>query len=298
MPSVSSLSPDAPFSCRALHESRSKNCFSMVVVLESDDLKSSEYAGESAVYYDYVASGVEGDVAFYVEEARAAGSLVLELGCGTGRILIPTAEAGVEVVGLDASHDMLAIARHKLEGLPPHVQRRVRLVEGDMRRFALDRRFSLITIPYRAFLHNLDVEDQRQTLRRVREHLADNGRLIFNVFDPKVQNLAAGTWAMPANRRREFVHPRSGNRVTVKEEFTYDLERQMVEGAFVFDEIDMTTGQAVGTIRSPLTLRYIFRYEMQHLLELSGFRVDTLFGDFKRGLFRAGGEQVWVARPR
>ena len=105
------------------------------------------------------------------------------------------AAAGLEVVGLDASHDMLMIARNKLEVLPPEVRRRVQLVEGDMRRFAVDR---------------------------------------SNVFDPRVQNLAAGTWSMPANRRREFVHPRSGNRVTIKEEFTYDLERQMVGGAFVF----------------------------------------------------------------
>jgi SAM-dependent methyltransferase len=259
-------------------------------------LEALEYSGESVVYYDYVATGVEGDVAFYVEEARSAGSPILELGCGTGRILIPTAEAEVEVVGLDASHDMLAVARNKLEQRPPHVQKRVQLVEGDMRRFAMHRTFSLITIPYRAFLHNLDVDDQLQTLRRVREHLSDNGRLIFNVFDPKVQNLAAGKWSMPASRRREFEHPRTGNRVTIKEEFTYDLERQMVDGAFLFEEINTTTGQIVGAIRSPLTLRYIFRYEMEHLLALSGFRIDALFGDFKRGPFRAGGEQIWVAR--
>ena len=261
-------------------------------------LEGPEYAGERAIYYDYVATGVEGDVAFYVEEARSAGSPLLELGCGTGRILIPTAEAGVEVVGLDASPDMLAIARNKLEGLPPHVQSRVQFVESDMRRFALDRRFSLVTIPYRAFLHNLNVEDQLQTLRRVRGHLSENGRLILNVFDPNVRNLAAGKWSMPANRRRDFVHPRTGNRVTIKEEFTYDLERQMVEGAFLFDEIDTTIGQIVGTIRSPLTLRYIFRYEMEHLLTLAGLRIEALFGDFKRGPFLAGGEQIWVARCR
>jgi ubiquinone/menaquinone biosynthesis C-methylase UbiE len=261
-------------------------------------LRSPEYAGESALYYDHVATGVEGDVAFYVEEARRAGSPVLELGCGTGRILIPTAEAGVEVVGLDASSDMLRITRGKLEVLAPDVRQRVKLVEGDMRRFVLDRGFSLVTIPYRAFLHNLDVEDQIETLRRVREHLSDRGRLIFNVFDPKVQNLAAGKWSMPANRRREFLHPQTGNRVTIKEEFTYDLEKQMVEGAVVFDEIDTARGEVVGTLRSPLTLRYIFRYEMEHLLALSEFRIEALFGDFRRGPFVAGGEQVWIARPR
>jgi SAM-dependent methyltransferase len=115
-------------------------------------LEGSEYAGERAVYYDCLATGVEGDVAFYVGEARSAGSPVLELGCGTGRILIPTAEAGVEVVGLDASPDMLAIARNKLERLPAHVHKRVQLREGDMRDFALHSRFLLVTIPYRTFL--------------------------------------------------------------------------------------------------------------------------------------------------
>jgi SAM-dependent methyltransferase len=260
--------------------------------------RSPEYAGDAALFYDHCATGVEGDLAFYVEEARSAGSPVLELGCGTGRILIPVAEAGVEVVGLDASPDMLAIAGKKLEQCRPDVHSRVHLVRGDMRDFAFDRHFSLVTIPYRAFLHNLSVEDQLRALERVREHVSQDGTLILNVFDPKVQLLAAGRWSMPAERRREFLHPRTGNRVTIKEDFRYDLDGQFVEGAFVFDEIDGTTGNIVATTHSPLTLRYVFRYEMHHLLSLSGFRVEMLFGDFKRGPFRAGGEQIWVAKKR
>jgi SAM-dependent methyltransferase len=255
-----------------------------------------EYAGDNAAFYDHVATGVEGDIAFYVEEAQAAGDPVLELGCGTGRILFPIAEAGRDVVGLDASADMLAIAGEKLARRAPDLRSRVQLVRGDMRDFALARRFALVTIPYRAFLHNLSVEDQRRTLARVRDHLAPDGRLVFNVFDPKVQLLAAGRWSMPPDRRREFVHPRTGNRVTIIEDFRYHLDRQLVDGAFIFEEIDGTTGAIVSTTRSPLTLRYIFRYEMEHLLSLAGFRVERLFGDFKRGPFRAGGEQVWVAK--
>lgn len=257
-----------------------------------------EYAGESALFYDHVATGVEGDVAFYVEEAYSARSPVLEIGCGTGRILIPVAEAGLEVVGLDASPDMLAIAGKKLEWCGPDIHGRVQLVRGDMRDFALDRLFSLVTIPYRAFLHNLSVEDQLRTLERVRAHLSEDGRLILNVFDPKVQLLAAGRWSVPSGRRREFVHPRTGNRVTIKEDFRYDVDGQLVEGEFVFDEIDDATGAIVATTHSPLTLRYIFRYEMEHLLARSGLRVEMLFGDFKRGPYRAGGEQIWVARRR
>jgi SAM-dependent methyltransferase len=259
--------------------------------------RSPEYAGESALFYDHVAPGVDGDVTFYVEAAREAGSPVLELACGTGRIVIPMAEAGVDVIGLDASSDMLAVARTKLGKCSPDVRRRVHLVGGDMRDFVLDRRFPLVTIPYRAFLHNLDVDDQLRTLERVRAHLADDGRLILNVFDPSVRLLAAGRWSMPPGRRREFRHPRTGNRVTIREDFRYDLDRQLVEGAFIFDEIG-AGGDVVATIRSPLTLRYVFRYEMEHLLGRGGYSVEHLFGDFARGPFRAGGEQIWVARRR
>lgn len=256
------------------------------------------YAGDSALFYDCVATGVEGDVGFYVEEARAAGSPVLELGCGTGRLLIPVAEAGLAIVGLDASPDMLAIAGDKLERCGSDIQNRVQLVRGDMRDFALSGAFSLVTIPYRAFLHNLSVEDQLRTLERVREHLSRDGRLIFNVFDPRAELLAAGRWTMPPERRREFLHPQTGNRVAIKEDFRYDQDRQFVDGAFVFEEIDAATGNIVATTQSPLTLRYVFRYEMAHLLALSGFRVEALFGDFKRAPFRPGGEQIWVAKRR
>jgi SAM-dependent methyltransferase len=259
---------------------------------------SSEYAGEGASFYDHVATGVDGDIAFYVDEARSSGSPVLELGCGTARILIPMAEAGPDVIGLDASPDMLAIAGKKLEACAPDVQSRVQLLRGDMRDFSLNRTFSLVTIPYRAFLHNPSVDDQLRSLERVREHLSEEGRLILNVFDPDVRLLAAGRWSMPAERRTEFLHPRTGNRVKIREEFSYDLDRQLVEGEFIFDEIEDTSGQVIATTHSPLTLRYIFRYEMEHLLSRSGFSVHMLFGNFKRSAFRAGGEQVWVAMKR
>lgn len=254
-----------------------------------------EYTGDRALFYDHVATGVEGDVAFYVAEAVASGSPVLELGCGTGRILIPVAQAGLDVVGLDASADMLAIARGKLAARSADVQHRARLVHGDMRDFELGQRFSLVTIPYRAFLHNLSVDDQLRTLARVRRHLGEDGRLILNVFDPTVRLLAAGHWSPPADRQREFRHPRTGNRVTIREDFRYDLERQLVDGAFVYDELD-AGGHLVATTHAPLTLRYVFRYEMEHLLARAGFRVDALFGDFRRGPFQASREQIWVAR--
>jgi hypothetical protein len=138
--------------------------------------------------------------------------------------------------------------------------------------------------------------DQLRTLARVREHLVPDGQLVFNVFDPDVKKLAAGRWTMPPERRRELRHPISGNPVRVTEDFRYDLERQLVDGAFVFEEYDAATGAAIAKVRSPLTLRYVFRWEMEHLLARAGLEVEALFGDFAGGPFRAGREQIWVAR--
>src|SRR5215468_2183437 len=108
-----------------------------------------EYNRVDAALYDHYSPGIEGDVAFYVEEARAAAPPVLELGCGTGRILIPVAEAGIELVGLDRAPAMLAVARAKLATLTAASRGRIQLIEGDMRTLALGRRFGLVMVPYR-----------------------------------------------------------------------------------------------------------------------------------------------------
>ena len=256
-----------------------------------------EYTGADATFYDYCFTGLEGDVQFYVEEARTAGSPVLEIGCGTGRILLPIAQAGVPIVGLDRSTAMLKILRRKLGKLSPETQSRVELVEEDMRDFALGKQFDLITIPYRAFLHLLTSRAQRQALTCIRDHLSDTGRLIFNVFDPSHELIAARLAPLGAalHKDSEFIHPDSGRRVIVWFSGQYDPERQLLDAYFIFEELD-NEGRVVAKTYSPLTLRYVYRYEMRYLLELCGYKVEALYGDFRRGPFRYGQEQIWVAR--
>ena len=128
--------------------------------------------GFTAEFYDHVAPYRErGDVAFFVEMAQAAGGPVLEIGCGTGRVLIPTARAGSEIVGLDLSPSMLAVCRSNLAQEPAETQARVRLVEGDMRDFDLDQQFALATLPFRPFPAPDDVEDQIACLTTIHRHL-------------------------------------------------------------------------------------------------------------------------------
>jgi ubiquinone/menaquinone biosynthesis C-methylase UbiE len=115
-----------------------------------------------------------GDVAFYVEQAKDSGGPVLELGCGTGRVLIPTARLGLSCVGLDASAEMLAVLREKN---PPE---NLELVNGRMEAFDLgERRFRLVTAPFRATQHLLDVDAQLSALENVRRHLAPGGAFVL-----------------------------------------------------------------------------------------------------------------------
>ena len=122
--------------------------------------------------------------------AHEAAGPVLEIGCGTGRVLIPTARAGVEIIGLDSSSKMLGACREKLALEPDEVQSRVKLAKGDIRRFDLNKRFHLVIIPFRPFQHLLSVEDQMRCLACVHKHLIDAGQLVFDVFNPSLQHLA------------------------------------------------------------------------------------------------------------
>ncbi len=257
------------------------------------------YSDRFARYYDVYSLGLNGDVQFYVEEAVKAGSPVMELACGTGRVLIPVAQSGIEIVGVDRSEDMLAVAREKLAQLDGETGERVGLVHGDMRSFYVDRKFKLIMIPYRSFCHLLTVTDQRRALERVHMHLVKDGLLILNLFDPRLDLLIEdhNHPETPLRKHLEFDDAESGKRVVVWATRTYDLQRQVLTEDRVFEELD-GSGKVVTRRYSDLVLRYTFRYEMEHLLELSGFQIESLYGDFQRRPFRYGGEQVWVARRR
>ena len=141
-------------------------------------------------FYDFIPPYAERrDVEFYVDLARRAKGKILELGCGTGRVLIPTAAAGCQVVGLDLAANMLAKCREKLESQPREVRERVRLVQGDMVSFDLGENFNLVTTPFRPFQHLLSVEEQVACLRSVNRHLEEGGRLVLDVFQPDFQRL-------------------------------------------------------------------------------------------------------------
>ena len=248
----------------------------------------------NARFYDHYFTGVEGDVEFYVAAALEAGSPVLELGCGTGRVLLPTAAAGVEVVGLEMEEAILEVARRKLASSDAPVRERTRLVRADMEEFDLGRRFGLVTIPYRTFQHLLTPADQHQALECVHRHLEDGGFLALDIFDP-LMDIAGRGFTGQLQKDTDFVDPKTGHAVVVWYSRQYDPEVQLLEQELIFEETDKT-GEVVSRTYGRLQLRYVFRYEMEYLLERCGFAVEALYGDFHRSDFPGYGEQIWIAR--
>ncbi len=257
-----------------------------------------DYA-EFAELYDLVYEHYDDDSAFYVREAERAHGPCLELGCGTGRILIPTATAGVEIMGLDQSAAMIALARRKIAKLPLAIGQRITVAEGDMRNFQLEQRFALITVPFRAFLHLLQVSDQIAALQNIRQHLLPGGRLALNFFDPSVEYIAAHSRIPSGTLHRtgeEFVDPGSNHLLVEWASIQYDQLNQRLDQYFIYDELDRR-GRMVKRLYRELRMRYIFRWEFEHLLHRCGFEVEALYGSFDRGpLLQAGGELIWIAR--
>ena len=148
-----------------------------------------EYENFSEFYDNVPAYRVRGDVPFFIDLARQAEGPVLEVGCGTGRVLIPTARAGVTIDGLDSAPAMLNICRAALEREPPEVRARVRLHHGDMCAPGLSGPYALITLPFRSFLHILTVEDQLRALSALHALLVPGGRLVLDIFNPSLPYL-------------------------------------------------------------------------------------------------------------
>lgn len=233
---------------------------------------------------------LRGDVDFYREFARKLGGPVLELGCGTGRVAIPLARDGREVVGLDLSPHMLRLARSKAEGLP-----NIRFVRGDMSRFDLGRKFRLIVVPFRAFQHLMTPKAQRSCLEAVRRHLEPRGRFLVQLFVPRLEYCLEQAAQAPASRD-EVVDPRTGDRWTLSvANRRNDALRQTMRETWIWTRRD-SAGREVQRTEDELSLRWTFVDEMRHLLELSGLEPVACYGNFQKGPVTSRSEQIWVTK--
>jgi len=220
---------------------------------------------DDADLYDLLLDNCDYGVEFYSRLAQEAHGPVLDVACGTGRILIPCLRAGVDIEGLDYSSAMLNQLRKKLpaDRSPP------RLTQSDMSRFQLDRKFALIMIPFNAFGHNLTQEAQLNCLRTCREHLLPGGSLAFDGYFPSLEIIGAaqGTRVLEG----EIPHRESGRTLRMYDTRRFDRVNQIQHSINEVEVLD-AEGNLCERRRSTSSIRWIYKGEMGLLLQLSGFR--------------------------
>ncbi len=248
-----------------------------------------EYGKVTSLYYDGTYAPLRnpsGDVEFYRSLARDCGAPVLELGCGTGRVLLPIAQDGGACTGLDASPGMLEALRQKT--LPSNL----RLVQAAMQRFDLSPdRFRLIYSAFRVFQHLYTVEDQLACLACVRRHLAPGGCFAFDVFNPRLERLMLAEEPEAEDARFE----QDGVDVIRYATVRRDQLRQLIHVFFRYER--RRADKLLGSETVDIRMRYYFRYELEHLLARAGFGEIRIFGDFDRRPYEsASNEMVVIAR--
>ena len=235
--------------------------------------------------YDLLFSA-EPFVTFYRDLARRQKGSVLELACGTGQLLIPIASQGIRSVGLDIEPAMVSATRDRARMSKVDVD----VIEGDMRNFALTERFALVFVARNSLLHLHTREDFSHFFERVREHLATDGLLAFDIFNPSVSILAQ------RSDERRFVqrvtHPERGT-LTVEETTAYDARSQVNRSIWY-----ISSEGGADCVIAPLHLRSIFPEELLVMLDYYGFKLEARYGDFSSGSFLSSSrQQVCLCRP-
>jgi SAM-dependent methyltransferase len=233
-----------------------------------------------AEYYDLLSTYVgRPDLDFYLEYTGAATGKTLELGCGTGRVLIPMASAGYEIVGLDLSEYMLAKCRENLVRQSPEVQQHVRLVQGNMTGFDLGERFSLVIAPFHTFQHLLYVGDQLACLRCIRRHLVTGGKLILDLVHVQPRRMYDQIYQQE-RPTLELALP-DGRHLRLANRFAAYHRAEQINETEVIHYVTHPDGRSERLVQAS-PYRYFFRYEVEHLLARCGFRVMGLFGSFDK----------------
>jgi SAM-dependent methyltransferase len=251
----------------------------------SDDHSTKEAAKAGTPYdriaglYDPWSRSVTEDIAFYVAEARKAagaagtppGVPIVELGVGTGRIAVPTAGAGIPVIGVDSSAGMLEVCRIRARAAGVDDLLDLRL--GDLRDPPVQERVPLVICPFRTFLHLRDDDERRAAVRAARNLLLPGGRLVFDVFTPSPDDI-------------EETHARWLEREPgIWERADWDEQARRLTLSVRGDGAEAT-----------MTLAWLAPAEWSVLLARAGFEVEACYGWFDRRPYQGGEDSIWIAR--
>jgi SAM-dependent methyltransferase len=236
-------------------------------------------------HYDRRGMHPEDDIPFWERQARRCGEPVLELACGTGRVTVPLAKAGIEITGLDILPSMLDEARNKAAAEAVDIG----WVEGDFRDFDLGRTYSLVFIPYNSMNHIETLEDMEACLRCVRNHMGPGSRFGFDIFNPRLDILLR-------DPSKEYPHssyedPDGAGRIEMTENNVYDPATQINRVRLYYRLPDG------GTDRYDLICRMWFPQEIDAVVKYNGFEIESKYGNYDETPFRGDSpKQIVICR--
>lgn len=238
-----------------------------------------------ARYYDADFRDYLDDLPFFNELARRTGGPILELMCGTGRLLAPLAEAGHQITGVDVSPAMLAIAAERVA--EAGLAERIRLIEGDVRDVPLPAgQFALAFVAVNSFMHLEAVRDQLACLSNVRRALAPRGLVVIDLFNPDPTEVAREDNRLVLDREYWL----DGRHVQKFVAIDSDAAAQLSHVTYLYDETDAEGRLSRRTMR--FTMRWLYRYELEHLLARAGFSVRNIYGSYELDGFGNGSPRL------
>ncbi|MEF8832844.1 MAG: class I SAM-dependent methyltransferase, partial [Candidatus Thermoplasmatota archaeon] len=226
------------------------------------------------------------DIPFYKKQVKKYGEPVLELGCGTGRITIPIARNGHEIIGLDLSEKLLKRAKEKAKKDNLNID----WIKGDMRNFSFDKKFNLIFIPFNTIHHILTLEDMEKVLENVREHLKPEGRFIVEFFNPDLDILNRD----PKEEHDviEYQDPEGRGEVEITESTDYERAKQLMHLTWVYNLEEKTKERE-------WTVRVWFPKEAETILKYNDFKIEHKYGDFDGSpMMNSSAQQILVCKKR
>jgi SAM-dependent methyltransferase len=226
-----------------------------------------------ARYYDADYGAIDEDLLFYRELAQRTDGPVLEVMCGSGRLLLPLARAGLRLTGVDVSSTMIGLARERLAAAG--LSERVRLLQADIRQRAPHGPFGLAIVAINSFMHLANTDEQLAALEHIHAALRPGGLLAIDLFNPEPRTLSEQHGALVLDKSFTLA---DGTRVQKFVAQHVDMAAQTSHVTFIYDELD-----AEGQIRRsalPFTMRWLYRYELEHLLVRAGFALDGVYGSY------------------
>lgn len=246
-----------------------------------------------ARYYDAEHTDQTEDIPFYSALAEEYGGPIMDIGCGTGRVMIPLALEGYEMHGIDNEEAMLHIAEAQRDA-NPRLRDKLTFYHGDVFTYPLQKQFKLVLVPYNGLMHFHEQALQLALLRRLRSWTMDDGLLVLDL--PNAGDVFASQDSEAVILERTFLEPETGHLVMQQSVSTLDRVAQLMHVTWIYDEVS-----ADGTVKrtvAPIVWYYYFFSELKLLLAAAGYEVEAVYGDLDYGPFVDGcPRMVVLAKP-